>query len=103
MNKKISIPFKPYWKEKMKSGIKTCTSRTRKYGDAGDTFNIFDKEFVLTKVEKISLDEVQRLFYKAEGCANSGEFCNVWDSIHPIKGFDGSQLVWLHHFKVLEE
>ena len=97
----ITIPFLGYWKEKMLSGKKTCTSRTKKYGNVGDKFKVFNTEFELTDVKQVTLKEVGDKYYKQEGCDSLAQFVKIWSSIHYNRGFVLEQVVWLHTFKIV--
>ncbi len=46
----MRIPFLPEWKELMFSGRKTHTCRSKKYGEAGERFEIFGATFELVSV-----------------------------------------------------
>ena len=66
---KISrLPFGERFRYPILHGKKICTSRTKKYGNVGDIFEAFGKEFTLIEVEKKSLNEVAYVLYKEEGC-----------------------------------
>ena len=99
---KVIIPFLSRFKEPMISGQKTATTRVRKYGSIGDVFSIFGSSFELTKVEKVPLNSVATSYYSQEGFVSKQEFVNVWEQIHPIRGYDSEQIVWLHQFKKVQ-
>jgi len=96
---KVKIPFKSYFKDAMLSGKKTMTSRTKRYGQKGDTFDIFGATFKITNVMQCSLMLVANEYYLDEGCNSSTDFVDVWKQIHPRKGFQSSQMVWVHVFE----
>lgn len=96
----VNIPFLPEWKDKMLSGQKTCTSRNKKYGQIGDTFNIYGATFELTNINSEYLFYVATSLFKEEGCTTPNEFIEVWERIHPKKGFVRQQSVWVHHFRI---
>ncbi len=96
---KVNIPFQEKWQEKMVYNIKTCTSRTKKYGNPGDTFVIFGALFKILKVERLTLTWVANNLYKEEGCDNPEEFGHIWISLHPRAGWRPSQVVFTHHFE----
>lgn len=85
----------------MKEGKKTATSRTKKYGEVGDYFNIDGWWFQLTGVDKRSLHDVVTFHLGEEGARNRQEFIEIWNTIHPKRGFVGSDEVWFHAFKEL--
>jgi hypothetical protein len=45
------------------------------------------------------LGHVRDHLYAAEGADSPEEFVEVWNSIHPNKGFEEGQLVWVHWFE----
>lgn len=93
------IPFLPEFKERMLNNQKTATTRTKKYGNCGDLFSAFGSSFQLTKVDRVYLQDVASTFYKQEGFNSQQEFCDIWIKIHPRKGYQFDQKVWLHQFK----
>lgn len=95
---KVHIPFKPRFKDPMLQGVKTWTSRTQKYGKPGDTFEVFDHEFEILKIERRTLADVAE-HYKEEGCSCWSDFVDVWNSIHRGRGFNPWQRVYVHVFR----
>lgn len=97
------IPFQPKFADPIRSGRKTTTARTRRYGEPGFRLRTsFGFDIVITAVQKTPLAVVRDLYWKQEGVDSPEEFEAVWNSLHPRKGFDSEQEVWLHHFHVLE-
>lgn len=97
---KVKIPFLDRFKEPMLSGAKTCTSRTKKKGEPGDTFDAFGATFLINYVDRVRLDYVARLCWKQEGATSMENFVEIWKHIHPRKGYDPDQWVYLHGFEV---
>lgn len=95
---KVKIPFKERFREPMIRGLKTWTSRTKRYGKPGDTFEVFGQEFLIEKVERRTLADVAE-HYKEEGCSSWSDFVDVWESIHRRKGFNTWQRVYVHVFR----
>ena len=95
----IEIPFRADMREAIIAGNKYCTSRSKKYGRPGDTFKIGAKTYVLTAVLRRSLGTVASMYYEAEGTDSPDAFRSLWAEIHPRKGFDPCQMVWVHHFR----
>lgn len=77
---------------------KTATSRTKQYGERGDQFEAFGAPFVILQVQKVKLREVAEKWYEAEGMPSPEAFIAVWKKIHPVKGYDPEQEVYLHLF-----
>ena len=100
---KVKIPFKESFREPMVNGVKTWTSRTRRLGKAGDTFIAFGCEFEILKVERRILQDVFDYHWREEGCEDPIDFFEVWEKIHPVKGFVPSQRVYVHIFKRVGE
>lgn len=92
----IQLPFQEQWREKMLSGQKECTSRPRRYGVEGDTFEAFGATFKLTALVRIELSHVAEYYYKLEGCESPEHFMRVWVSLHRRKGWVPMQKVWTH-------
>lgn len=97
--REIYIPFNPWSKDKLDTDEKICTTRTKRYGYPGDYFYVKGVKYVLVEIRHISLNTVANDFYKEEGCESSGEFVQVWNDIHPFKGFVSEQIVYLHIFR----
>lgn len=95
---RIEIPFREEFREAMLSDRKLLTSRNKKYGDAGDRFSIFGAEFELVWVRRLPLGTVADRMWTGEGVSSAQEFIEIWNELHPRKGFDPSQRVWVHHF-----
>lgn len=91
-----TIPFLAKFKKDVLSGKKHMTSRNRKYGNVGDTFDAFRRKFVLVDVSKVSLQTVKDEHWEDEGCESPEDFESVWVKIHPRTGFVPEQMVWLH-------
>lgn len=99
----VKIPFQERWQELMLTGRKVCTSRTRRYGDVGDTFYTFGERFALTKVTQWRLESVACLLCKDEGCVFPEEFRTMWRILHPRAGWRPEQKVWVHYFKRMND
>ena len=93
------IPFMAEFEERMLSGQKTATTRTKKYGNGGDLFSAFGHSFQITKVDKVYLGDVCSVFYRQEGFSSQSEFVECWNRLHPRKKYYFSNIVWLHQFK----
>lgn len=83
----------------MLSGRKTATCRSRKYGAPGERFTIFGATFELVIVQKVSLETVRDHYWYQEGCDSRAGFEEVWEGIHPKRGFIATDVRWLHEFK----
>ncbi|MBA7633681.1 hypothetical protein ES703_41252 [subsurface metagenome] len=101
--KRINIPFLASFKEPMLSGSKTTTARTKKYGWPGDKFEAWGETFELREVIRVFLSTVRDQFYQFEGFANPHDFVTAWTKLHPIKGFDPTQAVYLHSFRKVKK
>lgn len=96
--KNIIIPFKRMFWLKMADGVKTATSRTKKYGEAGDRFLCNNCEYELTSVHSTDLGYIADTLWQEEGCDSKEHFIEVWNDIHPIKKYAPSTMVYLHRF-----
>jgi hypothetical protein len=95
----IKIPFKKEFKDAILSGVKDTTSRNKRYGIPGDTFEIFGKKFELIVVKNVQLSYVRAYYWKREGAKSMDDFVRIWIEIHPRKGYVAQQYVWLHTWK----
>jgi hypothetical protein len=98
--KTIDLPFRPEFKERMLEGIKTATSRTRQYGEPGDSFSAFGANFTIEKVLHIPLRVVINYWHRSEGFSTPQGFMECWAQIHPRAKFDLDTKVFLHQFKI---
>lgn len=94
---RVKIPFYARFKEPLLDGTKTWTSRTKWYGEIGDTFEAFGHEFVITRRFQMTLSRVA-IFWREEGCKSREDFVELWKKIHPRKGFDPKWVVNVHVF-----
>lgn len=93
------FPFGADFKDAMLNGIKTMTSRNKKYGGKGDTFEIFGETFTLLEVFQQSLESIKNNNYKEEGFEKPKEFEDIWVKLHPRKGWIPEQMVYVHRFQ----
>jgi hypothetical protein len=96
---KVKIPFKARFKESLLNDTKTWTSRTKRYGKKGDTFDAFGHEFEILGVEKRALWDIADNHYKEEGCESTIDFMKVWSKLHQRKGWHPYQRVFVHVFR----
>jgi hypothetical protein len=91
--------------ESLARGHKFCTSRNKRYGETGDTFSIMYGDhhyrFRLFHIEKLPLWYVKSNLYKPEGFFNPEGFEEIWNKLHPRKGYDPDHEVWVHWFHPL--
>ena len=95
----ISIPFRDDMAKAALEGKKNCTSRNKKYGEAGDVFEIQGVGFVLTSVTYHYLNTIADVRYKQEGFDSPDAFIACWKELHPRNGWEPHKQVWLHEFK----
>lgn len=94
----VKIPFRVQFREAMLTGNKITTARPRPMGLPGQMFVAFGARFCLDLVEPIRLEVVRDDFYQLEGLSSPKEFVEVWNSIHPFKGFNPTDTVYIHRF-----
>lgn len=82
----------------MLSGEKTTTVRTKRFGEAGDEFEVEGVRFRLVEVLQVSLAEARDRWWREEGMASPQEFERVWAENHPQRGFRASDAAWVHRF-----
>jgi hypothetical protein len=96
---RIEIPFKSRFKNVMLNETKIMTSRNRRYGEPGDEFDAFGATFKMKDIKQEKLEKVALYFFFEEGCESPADFIDIWKKLHPKKGWDPEQLVWVHEFK----
>ena len=94
----INIPFNAWSKDKLNKVIKCATSRTKQYGEKGNYFMVDGRTYQIEFIVELPLWFVKHFLYETEGCETPDEFEVVWCKIHPVKGFDSSQIVYYHFF-----
>jgi hypothetical protein len=98
----IDIPFQERWRDAMLTGRKTCTTRTKRYGQVGDTFIVFGETFVILGIDRTTLEIVAQRLWQEEGCSSRKEFIEVWNGLHPRRGYRVDDRVWVHYFLPLQ-
>ena len=103
---KIEIPFSAEMARTVLENRKFCTSRNKKYGQVGDTFEVEDQGpwipafggFEIVAIVKRPLWFVACCYHLAEGFDNQGGFVKMWEKLHPKKGWEPEKEVWVHWF-----
>lgn len=113
------LPFEPGMAASVRAGVKTATTRTRRYGQPGDTLNSDAGPLRLIEARRVHLIDVARRWYRQEGFPSPESFLDTWRRLHPRTcpspvasddgrplvdrmieaGFPMDQLVWLHIFE----
>jgi hypothetical protein len=60
---KVKIPFQERWRGAMLEQHKVCTSRNKRYGKPGDTFQAFDADFEIVAGQNYPPGCEQEPFY----------------------------------------
>lgn len=95
---KVEIPFMDEFQDRMLSGQKTATSRTKPYGKQGDTFDAFGATFRIRGVLKLQLKDIALTYFREEGFIKPSDFRDCWRKLHPLKGWNSYQEVYTHLF-----
>lgn len=96
---RVSLPFQPRWRGAVLAGAKTTTVRTKRYGAAGDEFEIDGVRFRLVAVEPMPLADACRRVWKEEGMESPEAFEATWRENHPTRGWRPEDAVWVHCFE----
>lgn len=91
------IPFLPRFREPIRRGTKTMTTRSRPYGEPGETLDSNGFTIRLIRVFTSTARDVAQDFYREEGCSSPEEFLTIWREIHPTLPLD--RLVFVHEFE----
>jgi hypothetical protein len=95
----IAIPFLPEFQDRLATGRKIATSRTKRYGRAGQRFTALGMIFKLTAVKKCPLRWVADLMYREEGFETPAQFKSIWTRLHPKRGYRETDEIYLHVFE----
>jgi hypothetical protein len=77
------------------------TSRRRKYGNVGDTFDAFGATFEITEVGRLRLGDIAGC-WKEEGMESLDDFVKTWTRIHP-HNYDMEERFYYHKFRKVEQ
>jgi hypothetical protein len=98
-----NIPFREDMALAVISGRKHCTTRTYKMGHVGDVFPVswegITRKYKLRHIEQRRLDFVAQFLYVPEGFDSATEFIDIWNEIHPRRGFQPEDVRWVHWFE----
>ena len=99
----INIPFNKWSRERILSGQKTCTSRSKKYGQESDQFQVIhgpnhSTVHNMMMIMQLPLSFVRDFLWHGEGANSPFEFVQIWKEIHPRRGFVEEDLVYVHFF-----
>lgn len=107
MSPPLRLPFMPQMVAAILAGTKTCTSRTRRYGRAGDVLESDAGPLRLTKVWRGDVASVAARRYVEEGFSSPDDFLAVWREIHPKARAQGYSphfdRVWVHEFERVQQ
>lgn len=104
----IDMPFADDMAEAIVNGVempdgrrvfKRWTARYKPKGRAGDIFDVRFQCYRITRVFRMKLGEVAD-HYELEGFKSKQEFIERWKRIHPEKGFNPEDFVWVHEFEI---
>jgi len=94
----IHIPFNEWSRSRLNRGVKTATSRRKRYGTLYDTFKVDGRTYCIIGQCQVRLLDVGMRWFKEEGCESPEEFKEIWKLIHRKAGWEPDLLVWLHTF-----
>lgn len=93
----ITIPFSDPMEDANRQLIKTCTSRSKRYGNPGDTFRSGGYIFKLLDVIEFRLSFICERLYRLEGFDSPEAFEIAWRSYHQGQ-FPHDELRWTHFY-----
>lgn len=103
----VLIPFAPDMEDAVLDGIlledgrrvfKDWTSRRKVYGRSGDLFHLRHHTYEIVEVFKATLAEVAE-HHEREGFRSKEAFIARWRELHPRRGYDPEERVWVHVFR----
>jgi uncharacterized protein YqfB (UPF0267 family) len=93
------MPFLERFADAIRSGRKTMTARTKRYGNAGDLLRTPCGLIKIVGVGRTTLGNVRDKHWHHEGVDSPEAFEAVWKQLHSRTGFDPERKVWLHRFE----
>ncbi len=103
---RVRVPFDKDMVRAVLDGKKTCTTRNKRYGGMGDTFEVVAAlDYAtcrITNLARLTLETVAHGFFAKEGFDSPDGFRSRWAKLHPEKGFVPDQVAWLHEFEIVE-
>ncbi len=99
----VELTFNVWSRKQIAAGKKSCTSRNRAHGVAGDTFCVGQKMFMIHSVLAMRLRRVAEEFWKPEGAESKDDFRHQWLKIYGLNGFDPDRIVYVHFFEEMDE
>ena len=88
----VEIPFNDWSKKRLRTG-KVATSRSKRYGNPGDTFVFDGIKYKIILVRQLPLWFIRDCLWGCEGAIAPWEFVTEWKKIHYKKGWDDKREV----------
>lgn len=101
-SRSVRLPFLAQFRFALLRGRKTATSRTEFNGNVGDTFEAYGATFRIVSVEELRLNNIAYDHFREEGLGSPEDFMEIWEEIHPRRGWDGSQKVDFIRFEMVK-
>lgn len=84
--------------ERIASGQKICTTRSKRYGNPGDCFYAGKSRHELKEIIQFPLWFVRDFLWHPEGAQSPQEFTKIWREIHPREGLKEDKIGYTHFF-----
>ncbi len=78
----ITIPFSPEMTRAILDGYKCCTTRSKRYGNPGDRFQLEGQTYRILDIKKHTLIHISSQLYRLEGFVSEDEFIAFWKHLH---------------------
>lgn len=98
----IFIPFKKEMKQAIFEGRKHCTSRTKQYGDIGDTFKLDDKKYMIVDMKIMRMADITLFLNTPEGFSTTQQFEEYLEKVIGLK-WDANRPLFVHWFQEIVE
>jgi len=93
--------FHPDMAQLLLAGKKHCTTRSKKLGEPGDTFELKGQTFQIATVREEKFAVIMYDFYRCEGFFSPVDFQMFWIRIHRGHLPEPGTLKWLHILECL--
>lgn len=94
----IEIPFLEEFRADLLEGRKVATTRTKPYVQEGEPFSAFGATFLEDRTLRTNLLTVATIYYREEARDDPEHFIETWNRLHPRRGYQPTDTVYLHLF-----
>lgn len=92
----IELKFNEWNRSRILHEKKNATTRFEKKGEAGDTFRVGKKTYMIDFVVQLPMWFIARELHRSEGCVTGTSFIVMWSKIY--NEYKSNELMYYHYF-----